>query len=98
MLYVTFLSSDQRCVQSIISLLDTLDSWVTLHSTVRPSKGAASTMNSNQSAKSDQSSTLGRGRYNAGMDAMRELLQSIPKALLSIASMVINAFRRVLLC
>ena len=43
--------SDQRCVQSIFSLLDTLDSWVPLHSTVRPSKGAASTMNSNQSAK-----------------------------------------------
>jgi hypothetical protein len=88
--------SDQRCVQSIFSLLDTLDSWVTLHSTVRPSKGAASTMTSNQSAKSDQSSTLGRGQHDAGMDAVRELLQSIPKALLSIASMEINAFTRAL--
>jgi len=32
------------------------------------------------------------------MDAVRELLQSIPKAQLSIASMVINASRRVLRC
>ena len=32
------------------------------------------------------------------MNAARELLQRIPKALLSIASMVINAFRRVLQC
>jgi len=51
-----------------------------------------------QSAKSDQSSTLGRGQHNAGMDVVRELLQSIPKAQLSIASMVINASRRVLRC
>jgi len=85
--------SDQRCVQSIFSLLDTLDSWVTLH-TVRPSKGA-SAMTSNQSRKSDQSSMLGWG-HDAGIDAVRELLQSIPKALLSIASMEINAFTRAL--
>jgi hypothetical protein len=32
------------------------------------------------------------------MDVVRELLQSIPKAQLSIASMVINASRRVLRC
>ena len=90
--------SDQRCVQSIFSLLDTLDSWVTLHSTVRPSKGAAprATMTSNQSSKSDQSSTLGSGQHDAGMDAVRALLQSIPKALLSIASMEINAYTRAL--
>ena len=88
--------SDQRCVQSIFSLLDTLDSWVTLHSTVRPSKGVSSAMTSNQSAKSDQSSTLGRGHPDAGMDAVKGLLHSIPKALLSIASMEINAFTRAL--
>ena len=90
--------SDQRCVQSIFSLLDTLDSWVTLHSTVRPSKGAAprATMTSNQSSKSDQSSTLGSGQHDAGMDSVRALLQSIPKALLSIASMEINAYTRAL--